>query len=53
VDDCIKPLIEYLQDPKGTIDRKVRQWGLKFILDNDELYHRMADDPLLKCLCPD
>jgi ribonuclease HI len=22
VDDCRKPLIEYLQDPKGTIDRK-------------------------------
>jgi hypothetical protein len=48
-----KPLIEYLQDPKGTSDRKVRRWTLKFILDNDELYRQTADDLFLKCLGPD
>jgi hypothetical protein len=39
-----------LQDPKSITDRKVRRWALKFILDNDELYRRTADDLLLKCL---
>jgi hypothetical protein len=28
-------------------------WAFKFILDNDELYRRTADDLLLKCLGPD
>jgi hypothetical protein len=47
------PLIKYLQDPKSVSDRKVRQWALKFILDDGELYRRMADALLLKCLGPD
>jgi hypothetical protein len=43
-------MIKYLQDSKS--DRKVWQWALKFILDNDEVYHRTADDLPLKCLGP-
>jgi hypothetical protein len=53
VEDWRTPLIKYLEDPKSVSDRKVRWWALKFILDNDELYHHMADDLLLKCLGPD
>jgi hypothetical protein len=53
VDDWRKPLTEYLQTPKGTTDRQVRWWTLKFILDNGELYRRTTDDLLLKCLGPD
>ena len=53
VDDWRKPLIEYLQDPKGTIDRKIRRWALKFVLEDGELYRRTADDLLFKCLGPD
>jgi hypothetical protein len=45
--------VKYLQDPKSMSDRKVRRWALKFVLDGDELYCRMADDLLLKCLGPD
>jgi hypothetical protein len=53
VGDWRTPLIKYLQDPKSISDRKVRRWTLKFIPDNDELYHRTTDDLLLKCLGPD
>jgi hypothetical protein len=53
VGDWRAPLIKYLQDPKSISDRKFRRWALKFILDNDELYRRTANDLLLKCLGPD
>jgi hypothetical protein len=53
VEDWRTPLIKYLQDPKSMSDRKVRRWALKLVLDGDELYRRMADDFLLKCLCLD
>jgi hypothetical protein len=52
VEDWRKPLIDYLHNPSSSVDRKVRQWALKFVLDNGELYHRTADDLLLKCLGP-
>ena len=53
VGDRRKPQIEYLQDPKGTIDRKIRRWALKFVLEDGELYHRTTDDFLFKCLGDD
>jgi hypothetical protein len=51
VDDWRKPLVDYLHNPSSSDDRKVR--ALKFVLDDGELYHRTADDLLLKCLGPD
>jgi hypothetical protein len=43
-------MIKYLQEPKGMIDKKVWWRAQKFVLDNGELYRRMADDLLLMCL---
>jgi hypothetical protein len=52
-EDWRKPLVDYLHNPSSSIDRKVRRWALKFVLHDGELYHRTADDLLLKCLGPD
>jgi hypothetical protein len=52
VGDWRTPLVKYLQHPKSISDIKVRWWALKFIMDNDELYHRTTNDLLLKCLGP-
>ena len=53
VEDWRKPLVDYLQNPSSSVDRKVRRWALKFVLDDGELYRRTTDDLLLKCLGPD
>jgi hypothetical protein len=53
VEDWRKPLVDYLHNPSSSVDRKVRRWALKFVLDDGELYRRIVDDFLLKCLCPD
>jgi hypothetical protein len=53
VEDWRKPLIDYLHNPSSSVDRKVRRWALKFVLDNGELYRRTVYDLLLKCLDPD
>ena len=53
VEDWRQPLIDYLKDPKLTVDRKVRRWAFKFTLVDGELYRRTADDLLLKCLDSD
>jgi hypothetical protein len=48
--DLRKPLIECLQNPSSTKDRTVRRQVLKYTLMVDELYLRMIDGLLLKCL---
>jgi hypothetical protein len=53
VEDWRKPLVDYLHNPSSSVDRKVRRWALKFVLDDGKLYRRTADDLLLKCLGPD
>ena len=53
VEDWRQPLVDYLKDPKLTVDRKVRRWAFKFTLVDGELYRRTADDLLLKCLDSD
>jgi hypothetical protein len=53
VEDWRKPLVDYLHNPSSSVDRKIRRWSLKFVLDDGELYRRTADDMLLKCLGPD
>jgi hypothetical protein len=53
VEDWRKPLVDYLHNPSSSVDRKVRRWALKFVLDDGELYRQTADDLLLKCLGPD
>jgi hypothetical protein len=53
VEDWRTSLVDYLHNPSSSVDRKVRRWALKFVLDGGELYRRTADDLLLKCLGPD
>lgn len=48
--DWRMPLIECLQDPSSTKDRKVRWQVLKYTLIDNELYRRTIDGLLLKCL---
>jgi hypothetical protein len=48
--DWRRPIIDYLQDPSHKVDRKVQRLAFKFTLVEGELYHRTANDLLLKCL---
>jgi ribonuclease HI len=47
------PLIQYLQEPRVTMDRKIHQQALKYTLLNNELYGRTVNGLLLKCLGED
>ena len=47
------PIIAYLKDPGRDAERNIRHLAFKYILIDDELYHRTADDILLKCLGTD
>jgi hypothetical protein len=43
-------LLRYLHDPIAKVDKSVRRSAFKYVLHNDELYRRTAEDLLLKCL---
>src|SRR6185312_2129421 len=47
------PLISYLRDPGRGAERNIRCLAFKYVLIDDELYHRTAEDLLLKCLDSD
>ena len=47
------PIIAYLKDPGHGAERNIRRLAFKYILIDDELYCRAADDVLLKCLGTD
>ena len=47
------PIISYLKDPGRGAERNIRCLAFKYILVDDELYRRTADDVLLKCLGTD
>jgi hypothetical protein len=32
----MRPLVDYLQNPSSSVDRKVRLWTLKFVLDDGD-----------------
>jgi len=53
LEDWRTPLLRYLQDPSAKIDRSVRQSAFKYVLHNNELYRRTAEDLLLKWLGSD
>jgi hypothetical protein len=42
--------MKYLQPPDGTTNKKVQRQALKYILLDDDLYRRIIDGLLLKCL---
>jgi hypothetical protein len=43
LEDWRKPLVNYLHNPSSSVDRKIRRWALKFVLDDGELYCQTAD----------
>ena len=47
------PIIKYLKNPGRGVERNIRRLAFKYILVDDELYRRTADDILLKCLGTD
>jgi hypothetical protein len=49
-EDWRKPIADYLRDPSQKVDKGIQRIAFKFTLINDELYHRIAEDLLLKCL---
>jgi len=51
--DWRMPIITYLKDPGHGAERNIRRLTFKYILIGDELYHRTAEDLLLKCLDSD
>jgi len=50
VHDWRMPIMAYLRDPGRGADRSIRRLAFKYVLVDDELYRRTADDILLKCL---
>ena len=50
VQDWRTPIIAYLKDSGRGAERKIRRLAFKYILVDNELYRRTADDVLLKYL---
>ena len=47
------PLISYLKDPGRGAERNIQSMAFKYVLRDDELCCRTAEDLLLKCLDSD
>ena len=47
------PLMSYLRDPGRGAERNIRRLAFKYVLIDDELYRRTAEDLLFKCLDSD
>ena len=47
------PLISYLRNPSRGAERNIQRLAFKYVLIDDELYRRTAEDLLLKCLDSD
>jgi hypothetical protein len=45
--------LAYLRDPSAKVDKSVWRSAFKYVLHNDELYQRIDEDLLLKCLGTD
>jgi hypothetical protein len=50
VDDWRKALIDHINNPNHSRDRKVQHQALKYTLIDGKLYHRTTEGLLLKCL---
>ena len=53
VADWRVPIVTYLKDPGHGAERNIQCLAFKYVLINDELYRRTAEDVLLKCLDSD
>ncbi|KAM1172884.1 hypothetical protein ACFX2G_023419 [Malus domestica] len=47
-----RPIMQYLDDPKGKHDRKIRVHAINYISYQNELYRKGEDGLLLLCLGP-
>jgi len=52
-DDWRKDIINYLKDPSKKVERRVRFRATKYVLLEEELYYRIIDGVLLRCLGDD
>jgi hypothetical protein len=50
--DWRTPFVAYLSDPNARANSNIWRIAFKYVLINDELYHRTPNDVLLKCLGP-
>ena len=50
VDDWRIEIAGYLRNPSQKVSRKLRDKALKYVLLDDQLYHKSLDGVLLKCL---
>ena len=53
VADWRVPVVTYLKDPGHGVERNIWRLAFKYVLIDDELYCRTAEDVLLKCLDSD
>ena len=53
VADWRVPIATYLKDPGHGAERSIQRLAFKYVLIDDELYRRTAEDVLLKCLDSD
>jgi hypothetical protein len=53
LNDWKTPLLRYLRDPSAKVNKGIQRSDFKYMLHNDEIYRRTAEDLLLKCLRPD
>ena len=49
-DDWRKEIVDYLKDSSKGVDRKIRFQAIKYVLLEEELYYRMIDGVLLRCI---
>ncbi|KAK2455906.1 hypothetical protein QL285_003321 [Trifolium repens] len=48
--DWRKPIVDYLKNPTGNVDRKVKYRALSYIIFENDLFKKTSEGILLKCL---
>ncbi|KAK2455366.1 hypothetical protein QL285_002824 [Trifolium repens] len=49
-DDWRKPIVEYLRNPTGNVDRKIKYRALSYVIFENDLFKKTYEGILLKCL---
>ncbi|KAK2428854.1 hypothetical protein QL285_027339 [Trifolium repens] len=49
-EDWRKPIVEYLRNPTGNVDRKIKYRALSYIIFENDLFKKTSEGILLKCL---
>lgn len=48
--DRRKPIVNYLENPVGSTDRKVKYRSLSYVVIGNKLFKKVSERVLLKCL---